>query len=391
MRILIVHNRYQQQGGEDSVFEAEAELLATYGHDVERLIFDNKEIESRLDKILSGLRIFYNAHSAGKLQERILAFKPEIIHVHNFVPLASPAIFFVAKRNRIPIVATLHNYRLICPSATLFYNHKIYEKSVHSLFPVDAIIKGVYRDSRIQTAGLVAMTSFHNVTGTWRRKVDKFIVLTEFARNRFIDSALRVDKDQLALKPNFVADPGNGSVTRDDSFLFVGRLSDEKGIDTLLAACNLREFKLTIVGDGPLRLKVEEAAHKNPNIQYLGFQKKAAIFEILKGCRALIFPSVWFEGFGMTVIEAFATGTPVLGSRIGVVPEIITDNYDGLLFNPGDENDLILRIDQMNDPALVKRLSTNARNTYLERYTPEKNYMILIDIYNQAIRHAANA
>ncbi|MBA4057991.1 MAG: hypothetical protein C0490_24960, partial [Marivirga sp.] len=378
MKILIVHNKYQLEGGEDSVFESETDLLLSHGHLVEQLVFDNKRIETRLDRILSGLRIFYNSVSAHKVQKCISSFKPDIIHVHNFVPLASPAVFFVAKRNKIPVVATLHNYRLICPSATLFYDHKIYEKSVHSIFPIDAILKGVYRNSRIQTAGLVAMNAFHNLAGTWRKKIDKFIVLTEFARNKFINSALRVESEQFAIKPNFVADPGVGEDHRDGSFLFVGRLSDEKGIDTLLEACRLAEFKLTIIGDGPLRGSVEKAAKTNPNIEYLGFQNKAVIFRKLKRCTALIFPSVWFEGFGLTIIEAFATGTPVIGSRIGVVPGIITDNFDGLLFSPGDASDLIVKIRHMQHSESFKSMSENSRKTYLSNYTPDINYGILL-------------
>lgn len=390
MKILIVHNKYQQAGGEDSVFEAETDLLLKHGHSVETLVFDNKRIESGLDKILSGLRIFYNSMSAHKIQACINSFKPDIIHVHNFIPLATPAVFFVAKRNKIPVVATLHNYRLICPSATLFYDHKIYEKSVHSVFPIDAILKGVYRNSRFQTAAIAAMNAFHNLAGTWRKKVDKFIVLTEFAKETFINSALRVDLKQFAVKPNFVVDPGIGVDNRDNYFLFVGRLSDEKGIDTLLDACRLADFRLTIIGDGPLREKVEESAKGNPNIEYLGFQKKTVIFKKLKHCKALIFPSVWYEGLPMTIIEAFATGTPVIGSRIGAVKEIINDNFDGLLFSPGDANDLTSKISQMRHSEISRAMSDNSRTTFLSRYTPDINYSILSQIYREAIAHASN-
>ena len=384
MRILLIHNKYQQAGGEDLVFESEFELLSR-NNSVERLVFDNKEIGTGIGKIFSGLKGLYNPDSGRKLQQLISQFKPEIIHVHNFVPLASPSIFFVAKRNKIPIVVTLHNYRLICPSATLFFNHKIYERSIHSIFPLDAIAKGVYRNSRVQTAGLVAMTSFHNLFGTWKNKVDKFIVLTEFARNKFKDSALRVTDDQLVLKPNFIMDPGNGEGIRSDFFLFVGRLSEEKGIDTLLKACQLGNLQLTIIGDGPLREKVVEAARTNSAITYLGFQNKNVIVEKLKQCKALIFPSEWFEGFPMTILEAFATGTPVIGSRIGGVAEIIKDKFNGLLFDVGNESDLVSKTQQLENIDLRRALSANARNSYLQNYTPEKNYQILMDIYGQAI------
>jgi len=390
MKILLIHNKYQQAGGEDLVFESEGELLARYNHLVERLIFDNKEIKTNIDKILSGLKGFYNSDSGKELAERIERFKPDIIHVHNFVPLASPSIFYIAKRYKIPVVVTLHNYRLICPSATLFYRRKIYEKSIHSIFPLDAILKGVYRDSRIQTAGMVAVMSLHNIIGTWRKKVNKFIVLTEFARNKFRNSALRVSADQFLLKPNFIVDPGNGEVNRDDFFLFIGRLSEEKGIDTLLNASKIYNFNLTIIGDGPMRKKVEEFSAASPNISYMGFQQKPVILDKLKKCKALLFPSIWYEGFPLTILEAFATGTPVIGSRIGGVAEIVTDNFNGLHFEPGDENDLIRKIIQMKQIGLAKALSENARSTYLERYTPERNYKILMDIYDQVIASGLN-
>jgi glycosyltransferase involved in cell wall biosynthesis len=319
------------------------------------------------------------------MQSRIDAQRPDIIHVHNFVPIASPAVFFVAKRNKIPVVLTLHNYRLICPSATLFHNGKIYERSVHSWFPFDAVLKGVYRDSIMQTAALAVMMVFHNLIGTWKYKVNTFIVLTEFARTRFLDAALRVSAQNFLLKPNFIPDPGKGPDDRDNTFLYVGRLSKEKGIETLLKAFRLTDASLTILGDGPMRKEVEASAATSPNIRYLGFQKKDVILEYLKKSTALIFPSVWFEGFPITILEAFATGTPVVGSKIGSIAEIVTDNFNGLHFAPGKEHELVRKIDQLRQPGLAKKLSDNARQTYELNYTPEKNYKTLMDIYHHTI------
>ena len=390
MRILLVHNKYQQAGGEDKVFESEGELLANHHHVVERLEFDNKEIRTKADKVLSGLSGIYNLRSGSILQQKIIEFRPDIIHVHNFVPLASPSIFFVAKRNNVPVVLTLHNYRLICPSATLFYDHGIYERSIRSLFPFDAVMKGVYRNSRLQTAGLAAMTSFHNIIGTWKTKVNTFIVLTEFAKSKFKESVLGLTEEKFALKPNFVADPGIGNELRDDFFLFIGRLTEEKGIDVLLNAFKHCDHKLVIIGDGPMREKVEVVVHENSNIEYLGFQQKALIMDRLKKSRALLFPSIWYEGFPITILEAFATGTPVIGSKIGGVAEIIRDRKNGLHFEAGSKDDLIRAMNDLNDTQLAKTLGENARSTYLERYTPELNYKLLMDIYQKTIHSALN-
>jgi glycosyltransferase involved in cell wall biosynthesis len=384
MKILLLHNKYKYAGGEDKVFESEGELLTNHNHQVERLVFDNSLIETGLDKILSGIMGVYNLKSANVVDKKIKEFKPDILHVHNFVPLASPSIFYVAKRHKVPVVLTLHNYRLICPSATLYYDHKIYEKSIRSIFPIDAIIKGVYRNSVFQTAGLALMTSIHNLIGTWRNKVDKFITLTAFARSKFLESRVNASADQFMLKPNFIDDPGNGRETREDFFLFVGRLSEEKGIRVLLNVFKSSDLKLVIIGDGPMKAEVESVVKERSNIQHLGFQPTAVIMDNLKRAKSLIFPSTWYEGFPITILEALATGTPVIGSRIGGIAEIVKDKFNGLLFEPGDEGSLARSLSELKHYDL-KALSANARKSYLECYTPEHNYKILMDIYNAAM------
>ncbi|HZX74027.1 MAG TPA: glycosyltransferase, partial [Cyclobacteriaceae bacterium] len=317
MKILLIHNQYQQPGGEDSVFKAERELLSKYGHKVEYMIYHNSAIKTLLDKVVFGLKTIYNPDSAKALANKIRDFNPDVIHVHNFLPIVSPSILFTAKKHSIPVVLTLHNYRLICPSATLFYHGKIYEKSIHSQFPFDAIWKGVYRNSKTQTAIVALMTTIHRFLGTWQNKVDRYITLTQFGRNRFENSILALETKKFCVKPNFVEDYGNATNEREDFFLFIGRLSEEKGIRTLLKAASLHNFRLTIIGDGPLKQMVEESTQRNPLIRYLGFQGKAVIKDNLKRCKALIFPSIWYESFGLTIIEAFSTGTPVIASNLG--------------------------------------------------------------------------
>lgn len=386
MRILLLHNKYQYAGGEDKVFESEGELLVSHGHQVERLVFDNSEISTLVDKIRSGLTGIYNFRSARIVANKIKEFRPDVMHVHNFVALASPSVFYAAKANNVPAIMTLHNYRLICPSATLYHKNKIYERSMRSLFPVDAILKGVYRNSIAQTAALALVTSFHNLAGTWRNKVSKFIVLTEFARSKFLESRLNVSPDQLMLKPNFIADPGNGNTRREDFFLYVGRLSQEKGINTLLNAFGNSHYKLVIIGDGPMQEQVESFVKEKPNVQYLGFQTKPAIMDWMKRASALIVPSTWYEGFPITILEAFATGTPVIGSRLGGIAEIIKDRFNGLLFEAGNEEALIKTLNEFRSSER-QVFSENARKTYLECYTPETNYRILMDIYTEAMKN----
>ena len=387
MKILMIHNRYQQRGGEDTAFESEAILLEKEGHLIEQLIFDNTIIQKKLDKILSGFRGIYNPASAAVLQKKIKAFNPDIIHVHNFFPIASPSIFFIARKYNVPVVFSLHNYRLICPSAMLYHRNKIYERSIHSLFPVAAILRRVYRNSMLQTAAVTCTMSIHNLLGTWKNKVDRFIVMTDFARKMFINSALRISPEQLAVIQNFSEDFGTGNSEREDFFLYVGRLSEEKGIDCLLETAQKAGFNLTIIGDGPMRDKVMSYAKANPAISYRGFQPKEVIIDYLKRCKALLLCSIWYEGLPFTIMEAFSTGTPVIASRLGAMEESIEDGYNGLLFTPGDTNDLertIRRFEHSSE--LQKEISLQTRKTYEEKYTPQIHYRLLMDVYTKVIQ-----
>jgi glycosyltransferase involved in cell wall biosynthesis len=295
-----------------------------------------------------------------------------------------------AGRSGVPVVFTLHNYRMICPSATLFYRGHIYEKSIRSVLPIDAILKGVYRNSKTETAIVALMILMHRIIGTWRNKVSGYITLTQFARKKFEDSSLKIKPFKLFVKPNFVEDCGNGLGEREEYFLFIGRLAEEKGIRTLVNAAAVHDFKLVIIGDGPLSKIVEDSVLQNPNISFIGFQPKEVIMNYLKSSKALIFPSIWYEGFPVTIAEAFSTGTPVIASNLGSMAEIIQHKVNGLLFEPGNENDMISKIIEISgNEELAKTLSSSARKSYLAHYTPEKNYSMLINIYKTVIERQA--
>ena len=386
MKILFIHNTYQQRGGEDVIFENESELMESHGHSVERLLFDNHQIKTSLDKFLTGVKSLYNFESAKLVEAVIKNFSPDLIHIHNLFPIASPSILYVADKYKIPVVLSIHNYRLICPSATLLHNGKIYEKSIHSIFPLDAIVKGVYRGSKIQTASAVLMTGTHKLLGTWKNKVTRYIVMSQFAKNKFLDSSLNVAEEKWSIKPNFSPDMGVGDTARENSFLFIGRLTAEKGIETLLEAARITGFKLEILGDGPMREVVENYASQHQNIVYAGFKQKQEIIQALKKCKALLFPSVWYEGFPMTILEAFSVGTPVISSKLGAMVEMIEDQVNGLHVKPGDVEDLVEKMRLLTtQPDLARILGKNARCTYEDKYAPEKNYEQLLAIYVQVI------
>jgi glycosyltransferase involved in cell wall biosynthesis len=281
---------------------------------------------------------------------------------------------------------TLHNYRLICPSATLFYHGHVYEQSIPHFFPWDAVFKGVYRNSVLQTAIMAGMSAFHKFIGTWRTKVDFYITLTNFSRKKFVSSTLGIPESKLLIKPNFVVDEGGEAAERKDFFLFLGRLSEEKGVDTLLRAARLCNLPITIAGDGPLRDDVLKEAETNKNINYVGYQNRESAMQLVKTCKALVVPSVNYEGFPINILEAFAASTPVIASRLGSMEEIIQDDVNGRHFNPGDEKDLAAKLTELElHPATGERLARNARQTYLREYTPEKNYSRLINIYQLAV------
>jgi glycosyltransferase involved in cell wall biosynthesis len=385
MKVLVVHNTYQQKGGEDTVFESEVELLKSNSIDVETLLYDNQDIKSSIDKLTTGLFTFYSPSGKKKINRKIEQFQPDIIHVHNFFPLASPAIFFAANQKNIPIVMTLHNYRLICPSAYLFYDGEIYEDNIYKKFPLDPILKGVYRDSVVQTASLVLMTGIHKVFNTWKNRVDKYITLTQFAKEKFIGSSLGAKASQFVVKPNFVNDIGIGNETR-EGFLFIGRLSEEKGIETLLEAFKKSKASIKILGDGPLKELVLKADEQFKNIEYLGFKPRAEVVETLKSVKALVFTSVWYEGMPMVILEALSVGTPVIASDMGGPAEMIAHMKNGLLFEPGNADTLTKAIEKVeSNPELLSSLSEGARDSYLNKYTAETNLKILLDIYQNTI------
>ncbi len=383
MKILIVHNTYQRKGGEDFVMESEANLLQQYGHQVEKMIFRNDDISSFSDKIKAAKGLFYNGESAKKLGKVINTFHPDIIHVHNIFYLASPSVFYEAKKLNIPVVLTLHNYRLICPGALLLRDAKVCELCVHKKFPLAGIHHGCHRGSSLQTAQLTLMTGIHKVLNTWKNKVDRYIALTDFARQRIIDSSLRLAPDQVVVKPNFVDDMGEAPFEdREPFFLFIGRLSEEKGIHTLLEALQRQPFPLEIIGDGPLRAEVEKVEASIPSVKFWGFKDKSFIAERLGRCAALVFPSIWYEGMPLTLLEAFSRGTPVISSDMNNINTIVKNRHNGIHFQSGNDEDLAATInhftqhhDQFTD------LYTQARSDYDTMYSPQANYQKLANIY----------
>jgi len=384
-KILFIHNSYQQAGGEDNVVEAEVNLLRSHGHDVQLWSVDNKDLPGGLNgKIKTALSTSYSSTNQMIARGKIRSFKPDVVHVHNFFPQISPSVYDACLDEGVPVVQTLHNYRLICPGAMLMRQGKICEQCV-SGSPYQAAWHGCYRGSRLGSLVVAHMVAQHRRHGTWQRKVNRFIALTEFAKSKFVEAGFPADK--IAVKANFVDDPLHASTrpntTPPDFALYVGRISEEKGIKTLLRAWSTMDDQtwLKVAGAGPL----EALLPGKNNIAALGRQHPDEISRLMRQAAFLVLPSEWYEGFPLVLVEAFAHGLPVIASRLGSMDDIIRDGENGLLFAPGDAADLAGKAKWLlENPQQTQRLGENARRTFLANYTAERNYAQLMMIYEDA-------
>ena len=386
MQVVLVHNYYQQSGGEDAVLAAEGELLRRHDHEVVQYVEDNRRIE-RMTAASVAVNAVWSAYTRRRLADTLNHAKCDVAHFHNTFPLISPSAYYACRQAGVPVVQTLHNYRLLCPGAMLSRDGRACQDCVGKTPPWPALWYRCYRESRLQTSVAVAMLTLHRWLKTWQNKVDIYIALTEFSRQKFIEGGLPANR--MVVKPNFVdPDPGRGDA--DGQYcLSVGRLSPEKGIRTLLSAwTRLDGVPLKLVGDGPLLAELEGVLQQNKShcVELLGRQPHMDVLTLMKGARFLVFPSECYEGFPVTIAEAFACGLPVIASRLGAMAEIVEDNRTGLHFTAGDAEDLASKVEwAWTHPQQMREMGKEARREYEEKYTAEQNYHMLMDIYQKAI------
>ncbi len=354
-------------------------------------MFDNANIQGGLKGIKSLFQSVYNREAYDRVLSEIEDFQPDVMHVHNTFYVASHAVYHAAKQAKVPVIQTLHNYRLVCPSAFLFHKGNIYTKSVNKVFPVDAVLKRVWDNSFVKTFMIACTTALNKWQGTYQKLIDKYIVFTEFSKDIFLNSSLNLREEQIAIKPNFIADPGVNTEEREDFYLFVGRLSPEKGISVLLEAAKKEGFPLYILGDGPMRAEVEAASAEAPSIKYLGHTSREQVLEYFKKTKALIFSSLWYEGMPMVIVECMASGAPIIVSDLGNPGVMVEHEVNGLKFEAGNADALIQQIRTLEqNPNLVEAYSSASRNTYVDHYSPTANYQRLMEIYESAITQNAN-
>lgn len=382
MKVLVIHCAYKFRGGEDTVVVEELKLLQDNGVEVELLQFSNDE-----RTMLNIIQLPFNFRSYKMTRQKIQAFRPDVVHIHNVHFAASPSVVYAITKSKTPFVCTLHNYRLLCPSAILFFKGRPFLSSLKNSFPWAAVVKGVYKNSRLLTFWMAVSMQIHHWARTWQH-CNRFIVLTNHAKQIFLDSKMGLREVQMVVKPNFCYMPPLPASTSGDYFLYAGRLSDEKGIRLLLRIFSSLPYQLVIAGDGPLKEEVTTAASKYGNISYVGSLQKAALFPVLANATALLFPSIWFEGMPLTIIEAFACSTPVIATRLGAMDDMVTPGYNGLHFEAGDEKGLTETINkwQVISKAGKEIYRQNARRTYEAFYTPQKNAAQLLSIYEGVIQ-----
>lgn len=390
MKVLLCHTYYTQRGGEDRSFEEERELLVANGHCVVEYVRRNDELASQ-GGLAAAANTLWNRQAAREVTELIRREAPDVMHCTNSFPLISPAVCHAARREGVAVVQALRNYRLLCAGAYLMRDGRPCEECIGRAVPWPAVVHGCYRDSTAASAAVAAMQMLHRALGTWRRTVDAFFTLTEFARGKFVAGGFPAER--VHVKHNCVQpDPGVGDGAGGYA-VFAGRLSPEKGVGTLLEAWRLDATlpPLKVVGDGPLLPEVEAAAARDPRITATGLLGAGDVHRLMRSAAVVVVPSLWYETFGRTIAEAYAVGAPVVASRLGAMAELVEDGVTGLQFKAGDAGELAAKVRQVVEAAADERLARRrrARGAFETRYTPQRNYERLIEIYDLALRHAA--
>jgi glycosyltransferase involved in cell wall biosynthesis len=388
----MVHNTYQQPGGEDVVFRQERRLLEEHGHTVVGYERNNFEVEdyTGLSRLSLVRRTIWNGEVRAEFAQLLEREKPDLVHVHNTFTVISPSIYSACHQQGVPVVQTLHNFRLFCPAATFFRDGHVCEDCVDKGL-IESVKHSCYRGSVSATAATALMLAVHRYLGTWESGIDAYINLTRFSRDRCVRAGLPAGK--VFVKPNFVhPDPGGGSHNGDYA-IFAGRLSPKERITTIFEALErLASLSLNlpvwIVGGGPERgeLEADAARRKLSNIVFTGQLTREETIRAIGNARFLIFSSHWYENFPLTIVESFACGVPVICSKLGAMQEIVEDGRTGVHFAPGDGADLACKLESvLRHPQRIREMGNAARREYQGKYTAKQNYQQLMTIYLEAL------
>jgi glycosyltransferase involved in cell wall biosynthesis len=385
MKILLVHNHYIQPGGEDHVFAAEAEVLRAHGEDVRLYTVHNSSIAS-IGQLSLAKSTIWNSGVFRELTDIIGDFTPDLIHCHNTFPLISPAAYAAANRLGIPVVQTLHNFRLLCLNGMLMRGGRPCEDCVGRVIAWPGVVHRCYRQSPQASAVVATMLAAHRLRGTWSSGIATYVALTEFARTTFVRGGLPADR--VVVKPNFLAeDPGAGEHCGRFA-LYVGRLSAEKGLPALLKVWDQLSLDMTlrVVGDGPL---LNLASEQQANVEWLGWQPQSRVLALMRDAAFLVLPSEWYEGFPMVLLEAMASGLPVIASDLGSLAEIVQNGKSGLLVPTAASeawaDALRWAVAHQSELAAMGKYG---RQLFEDCYTPEAGYKLLVEVYSDTLRRS---
>lgn len=382
MKILQIHNYYQQPGGEESVMNTEAVLLQKHGHTVLKYTCSNDAIRSSglMSNIKTGIDTIWSFKHYKGIKAFLLKERPDICHVHNSFPLISPSIFYGCKSVGVPVVLTVHNYRLMCANGLFLREEKPCEDCLKSNM-FNGVKHKCYRNSALATATVAASMELHHYFNTWNTKVDSIIALTPFQKEKLIEKG--VEEHKIVVKANTVIKPDNTSSEKSDGLLFIGRLDHVKGADLLIdVAKRFPETIINVVGQGPL---LEELTAEK-NIFCFGQLSRSEVFEKISNCRAVILPTRFYEGMPMTIIESLACGKPIITTNHGAMPSMISPKQNGWLFEQGNQESLFSAVSAaLNEQNNHEQIKINCIEAYQQNYSEEVSYKAIINIYESAI------
>jgi glycosyltransferase involved in cell wall biosynthesis len=382
MTILVCHAYYQQRGGEDESFKAETSLLESRGHRVVAYVKHNDEVD-RIGRARVAGRAVWNLQTFRDVRRLIRRERPSVVHCTNLFPLLSPSVYYAARVEGVPVVQSLPNYRLLCVNSFFFREGGVCQDCLPRSLGWPGVVHGCYRGSRVASAAAVAVAAVQRTAGVWGGAVDRYLVPTEFARQQFIQGGF--PPDRIVSKPNFLDPAPRPGTGRGGYVVFAGRLSPEKGIGTLLDAWSRvgGPWRLKVLGDGPELARVIAASHADARIQVLGRRPLADVLSVVGEAACLVMPSLAYETFGRTILEAFAVGTPVVASGIGTTHELVADGVTGLHARVGNAVDFAAKIQTLlEDPARRAAMRRAARAEFERKYTGEHSYRQLMAIYD---------
>lgn len=381
MKILQVHNIYQGKTGEEAVLNEEKKVLEENGHKVVQYIKDNSSLKrSSLTDKLKVFADLTSSHQIGKeFAELIDKERPDVCHVHNTFPLVTPVVYQVAQSKNVPVVQTLHNYKMVCTNSLLFRDGEVCELCLN-----ESLYKSVkyrcYRGSYIATAAQAHVIQYHRKIGTWDNAIDKYICLTDFQRDKLISGGMNSEK--MLVKHNFLSEAGT-NLQLGSFFLFVGRLNDSKGLQDLLYLFRQnKSSKFVLIG----KSENPEVFSEFGNVDYLGEQERNVVLEHMRKCRAVLFPSKYYEGMPMVILEAFSHKKLVIARNTGAMSSMIKHEFNGFKF---DDRTTFLNLVELVDQneTLSQQLGENAFRDYEEKYSKEVGYKNLINAYSAVLKN----